>query len=194
MRKIKHILKQVGCSCMITALVATNLTPALAAENSSIAAKNTLYTEKDDQNPAPLESALDIEGKVYVEYLNEFARGKNPPTGTSYIDLSKNDLTCYCEKITVRLYSNSFFSGVKKIKVNIPEINVDKNGMSNKSGPVKVHVRKKNSNVDLTQSISVDGGSVYFSGLDPNALYYLEFEKANDSQIYSFSAYITESN
>ncbi|MCI9359556.1 MAG: hypothetical protein HFG65_01130 [Hungatella sp.] len=189
---LKKGLKKICCSFLVLMIISINATPVFASEENIVVSENISDINSTEKAFVTSDGTPDIKGEIYTEYLNEFSRGKNPPTGTSYINLSYNTMTCKCNMSYV-LYSNSFFSGVTKAEVFIPEIKVDTNGMSDESGPVTVHLRKKgDSNVDVTGKISIDGGSVHYINLDSKALYYLEFEKKNDTQIYEFMAYVTE--
>ena len=117
--------------------------------------------------------------------------GKKPPTGTSFVDLSKNDYS-YDVEMQYAVYTNSLFSGVTTMEVKVGSINVDKNGMINESKGISVHLMKSGSTLDLPVSISLNGGTAYFSNLDPDAKYYIRFTKLDDTQIYTFTGTITK--
>lgn len=131
---------------------------------------------------------------TYVDVIQEnliTTYGSSKPTGTSYVNIVNNNYEFDVTSMTVRVYTNSFFKGSEKVKVKVNAISVDKNGMQNTSKGITVHLRKKGASTDVTYSVPLDGASFYFTNLDTSALYYLEFTKQNDSQIYSFDGTIS---
>lgn len=65
------------------------------------------------------------------------------------------------------------------------------NGSSWDVQPLIIHLHKKGSSIDVTNSVT-SYDTIYFNNLDPNAKYYLQFSKRNDGQIFSFSGSIIE--
>lgn len=69
--------------------------------------------------------------------------------------------------------------------------NIYKNDMANQSDSITVKLYKKGSNIPVeSKSVSLNGGTVKFSGLDKDTLYYIDFSKATDTKIYSFDGLI----
>lgn len=79
-------------------------------------------------------TADDAKNVVYEELAEQaiMPYGIKPPTGTSCIDIVNNNYN-FTAKMTVRLYTNSFFKGSSKVKVKVGKISVDKNGMQNQN-------------------------------------------------------------
>ena len=65
------------------------------ASDSSIINQNKIYNESDYN--------------VLIE--NNMIRSKNPPTGTSFVDLNHNTYNFNVEELKYKLYTNSFFQG-----------------------------------------------------------------------------------
>ena len=137
-------------------------------------------------------TADDTKNVIYEELAEQAVMpyGAKPPTGTSCIDIVNNNYN-FSAKMTVRLYTNSFFKGSSKVKVKVGSVSVDKNGMQNQSKGITVYLRKKGASIDVKYSVPLSGTSFYFTNLDPSAMYYLEFGKQNDTQIYTFTGTIS---
>lgn len=142
-----------------------------------------------DYNNSQLVNIDDNNINILTE--DNLTRGAKPPTGTSFIDLNNNSYNYEVEELKVNVYTNTFFKGTRYINVQVGNISVDKNGMANESQPITVYLYKKGGigYVDKKQ-VGLSGGSVQFSNLDKDTLYYIGFSKATDTQIYSFSGMI----
>ena len=94
------------------------------------------------------------------------------------------------KKFLVTLTSAFLLSNIS-ITSTYSNNNIDKNDMANQSGSVTVKLYKKGSNIPVeSKSVSLNGGTVKFSGLDKDTLYYIDFSKATDTKIYSFDGLI----
>lgn len=140
---------------------------------------NSQYVNIDDNN-------------INILTDNGFAKGANPPSGSSFVDLNNTDYNYKVDSLKVNVYTNSLFKGSNTINVKVGNISIDKNGMENESLPIKVYLYKKGSNKHVdSEKVGIKGGNVKFTGLDKNTYYYIGFSKANDTQIYSFSGTIS---
>lgn len=156
-------------------------TPAKLEKNETII--NEVAIEKDE-----------IMSKEYIDIIQEnpiVIYGSKPPTGTSYLNIINNNYNFDVTSMKIKVFTNTFFKGAKKVKVKVDPISVNKNGMQNKSLGITVHLMKKGASTDVAYNVPLNGTSFYYTNLDPDALYYLKFTKQNDSQIYSFKGSIT---
>lgn len=142
-------------------------------------------------------NAETINSKVVIsENLEESSyllRGDKPPTGTSYVNLSKSDYIYQIDEMKVKVFTNSLFSGVTGIDVYVGSISIDKNGMANESEGITVSLYDGKKLVS-SKSVGVGGRkTVSFTGLKASTKYHIAFSKLNDTQIYVFSGTISES-
>lgn len=167
------------------------LTSAFLLSNSSI---TSIYANDNiDNNLDYNKSRVIASNYDYFDIIpeNNLARGANKPTGSSFVDLNNTSYGFNVEELKVNVYTNTFFKGTKYINVQVNKINVDKNGMANQSVPITVKLYKKGSNIPVeSKSVSLNGGTIKFSDLDKDTLYYICFSKATDTQIYSFDGLI----
>lgn len=129
-------------------------------------------------------------------YENIDERSTSIPSSSSSVDLSYGTNLAF--KVSSLRYGNLFtnnrFTGVNSIKVNISSITVDKNASSLPSGDLMVTIFKDNHTKVKSQSISIKGGTLSFSGLSKTTKYYIEFSKNNDGQYYSFDGSIASND
>lgn len=130
----------------------------------------------------------------YTDIMHEnpiVVYGKKEPKGTSFINIVKNNYNFDVISMKIKIYTNTFFKGAKKVKIKVNSISVNKNGMRNESKGITVHLMKKGASTDVKYNVPLSGASFYYTNLDPDALYYLKFTKQDDTQIYSFDGSIT---
>lgn len=145
-------------------------------------------------NVQPILASNATQKEFVIEYLNEnspLLKGKNPPSGSSFVDLSITDYSYSVDSFKYKVFTNSQFSGVSEINVYVGNIYINKNNSPHTSKGVTVRLYSGKKEID-SKYVGVSGvETVNFTGLDKSKKYHIAFTKNDDYQIYEFAGTIS---